>query len=195
MVKRLFDIAASTLLLIGTAPILGVVLGLTRFTSGEPVLFKQVRPGKGGKLFVLYKVRTMRTASDVTSARSEAARVTALGEHLRATGLDELPQLYNVLKGDMSLVGPRPLLPEYLALYSREQNVRHDVRPGMTGLAQVSGRSGQAWEQQFETDVWYVRNRTLLLDLRILIRTVGVVVSRDSSHADPSLRPPFTNSQ
>jgi lipopolysaccharide/colanic/teichoic acid biosynthesis glycosyltransferase len=150
--------------------------------DGRPILFRQRRAGQGGRLFTILKFRTMTSAAERGSAGDEA-RITRLGAFLRATSLDELPELLNVLKGDMSLVGPRPLLPEYLDRYTAEQARRHEVKPGVTGLAQVNGRNEVDWGRRLALDVWYVDHRSLLLDLRILLRTFGVVFSRRGINA------------
>lgn len=152
---------------------------------GSPVLFRQVRPGINGKPFEMIKFRTMLDAVDVDgNILPDSARLTRFGNFLRSTSLDELPELWNVLRGDMSLVGPRPLLMEYLPLYSPEQARRHDVRPGVTGWAQINGRNAISWEDKFKLDVWYVDNQSLWLDIRILLLTVKKVVVRDGISAD-----------
>ena len=166
--------------LVAVSPVLAVVSALIRLTLGPPVLFRQRRPGLHGRLFTLYKFRTMRTANDAQGRPlPDHQRLTTLGTHLRGTSLDELPQLFNVLKGDMSLVGPRPLLVEYLPLYSPEQARRHEVRPGITGLAQVSGRNDLTWEERFALDSWYTDHHSLALDLRILARTFVYALRRE----------------
>jgi lipopolysaccharide/colanic/teichoic acid biosynthesis glycosyltransferase len=174
VVKRAFDIAGSALGLLVAAIPLALLAAAVRFTMGSPVLFRQVRPGLHGEPFTLVKLRTMRDGDG-----PDAERLTRLGRWLRTTSLDELPELWNVLRGDMSLVGPRPLLMEYLDLYSPRQARRHEVRPGLTGLAQVEGRNLVAWEDRFELDVRYVETRTLGLDLRIIGRTIVAVVKRE----------------
>ncbi len=151
---------------------------------GRPVLFRQTRPGLHGAPFELVKFRTMLLPEQVGGAADDAVRLTWLGRFLRATSLDELPSLWNIVRGDMSFVGPRPLLMDYLPLYSAEQARRHDVRPGLTGLAQVRGRNGQSWDKRFELDVWYVEHRSLLLDARILVETVLVVLRREGIAAE-----------
>ena len=180
MIKRLLDvlIAAAALLLL--APLIGLTGLAIRLTMGTPVLFRQQRPGLGGRLFTLVKFRTMRPLGPGEDAEaSDGRRVTTLGRILRASSLDELPQLWNVLRGDMSLVGPRPLLPEYLPLYSPEQARRHEVRPGITGWAQVNGRNAASWPERLRMDVWYVDHRSLRLDLRILRLTLRQVFRRE----------------
>jgi sugar transferase EpsL len=153
-----------------------VVLAI-RFSLGAPVFFTQQRTGLGGRIFTLCKFRTMIPATE--NARTDAERLTPLGKFLRRTSIDELPQLWNVLKGDMSLVGPRPLLPQYLPRYTPRQRLRHEVRPGITGWAQIHGRNRLSWEEKFEYDVWYVDHRSLWLDLKILALTVQQVLRRD----------------
>jgi lipopolysaccharide/colanic/teichoic acid biosynthesis glycosyltransferase len=178
-VKRAFDIVVAAVVLVLTAPLLLLIAAAVRLTLGVPVLFKQTRPGLYGRPFVLYKFRTMRDAMDADGEPlADALRLTGFGTFLRATSLDELPELWNVLKGDMSLVGPRPLLMEYLPLFSATQARRHDVRPGITGWAQVNGRNAQSWDERLTLDVWYVDHRSLALDLRILVSTIAVVLAR-----------------
>lgn len=161
---------------------------------GSPVLFRQCRPGRFGRPFYMIKFRTMRDATDAAGRPlPDGERLTAFGRFLRSSSLDELPELWNVLKGDMSLVGPRPLLMEYLPLYSAEQARRHEVRPGVTGWAQVNGRNALTWEEKFRLDVWYVDNRSLWLDLRIIAMTVKKVIRRDGiSAAGEATMPKFT---
>jgi lipopolysaccharide/colanic/teichoic acid biosynthesis glycosyltransferase len=184
-VKRLFDLLMSLLLLLFLALPLLLLWVLIRCKLGSPVLFRQVRPGMHGEPFMMVKFRTM---TDERDARGEllpdVKRLTALGRFLRATSLDELPELWNVLRGEMSLVGPRPLLMEYLPLYSSEQARRHEVRPGITGWAQVNGRNSVSWEERFKLDVWYVDNHSLWLDLRILWLTVRKVLVREGISAE-----------
>jgi len=164
---------------------MAVVAWNIRKKLGSPVLFRQIRPGLGGKTFEMVKFRTMRDAVDSEgNPLADAERMTAFGSFLRASSLDELPELWNVLKGDMSLVGPRPLLVEYLPLYSPEQRRRHEVRPGVTGWAQVNGRNALGWEEKFALDVWYVDNQSLKLDLKILFMTVKKVVVKDGISAE-----------
>ena len=160
------------------APVLAVLAFTVAAQMGWPVLFRQIRPGLQAKPFIMIKFRTMRNAANSHGIPlSDAERLTGFGRFLRASSLDELPELFNVLKGDMSLVGPRPLLMEYLPLYSREQARRHEMRPGMTGLAQVNGRNGLSWEQKFAYDVDYVDHHSLMLDAKILFRTIFVIVA------------------
>ncbi|WP_443113633.1 sugar transferase [Herbaspirillum seropedicae] len=182
--KRLFDVLVASLALLLLALPLLWLAWLVRRKLGSPVLFRQTRPGKGGKPFRMIKFRTMTDACDSNGQPlSDAERLTPFGRRLRATSLDELPELFNVLKGDMSLVGPRPLLMEYLPLYSAEQTRRHEVRPGITGWAQVNGRNALSWEERFQLDVWYVDHRSLWLDLKILVLTVRKVLMREGINA------------
>jgi lipopolysaccharide/colanic/teichoic acid biosynthesis glycosyltransferase len=177
--KRLLDVAAASVGLIVAAPIMAVTAMAVRQNLGSPVLFKQERPGKDEKIFTLYKFRSMRDVDLEKGLVTDADRLTKFGKLLRSSSLDELPSLWNVLKGDMSLVGPRPLLVEYLALYTDEQRRRHLVRPGITGLAQASGRNGLEWEETFALDVEYVDNRSLGADARILLQTLLTVLRRE----------------
>lgn len=182
--KRIFDIVVSSFaLLILAIPLL--ILGvLIRRRLGSPVFFRQVRPGLGGRPFQMVKFRTMTDArSQDGELLPDAERLTVFGRFLRSTSLDELPELWNVLKGDMSLVGPRPLLMEYMSLYSPEQARRHDVRPGVTGWAQINGRNALSWEEKFSLDVWYADNHSFWLDLKILWLTVRKVIARDGISA------------
>lgn len=187
MKKRAFDLAVTILLaVISVLPAL-VVAFLVRMKLGSPVLFHQRRPGRGGRIFTMYKFRTMTDGRDADGKLlPDAHRLPPFGRWLRASSLDELPELINVIKGDMSLVGPRPLLPEYLPLYSPEQARRHDVRPGITGWAQVNGRNAISWEEKFYYDVWYVDNQSLLLDLKILFMTLARVLRREGVTAEGS---------
>lgn len=194
--KRVFDIATSGALLAASAPLMLGIAVLVRTRLGAPVLFRQQRPGLGGEPFELIKFRTMKDARDSEGTLlPDAARLTRFGSFLRSTSLDELPQLWNVLKGEMSLVGPRPLLMDYLPLYSAEQHRRHDVRPGITGYAQISGRNAITWEEKFALDVWYVDHHSIWLDLKILSQTVWKVLRRDGiSAAGEATMPPFCGS-
>jgi lipopolysaccharide/colanic/teichoic acid biosynthesis glycosyltransferase len=179
VLKRAFDVAVSAVaLLVSSLPMAALAVAI-RLTMGSPVLFRQVRPGLGGEPFTILKFRTMRDGDE-----PDAERITRLGRFLRETSLDELPELLNVLRGDMSLVGPRPLLVAYLDRYTPEQARRHEVRPGLTGLAQVSGRNATTWEQRFALDVEYVDTRSLALDLRIIGRTVRAVLAREGIAAE-----------
>jgi lipopolysaccharide/colanic/teichoic acid biosynthesis glycosyltransferase len=182
--KRFFDVVVATLALTVFSLPLIFLVALVRIKLGSPVFFRQVRPGRGGKPFQMVKFRTMTDARDKNGVLlHDAERLTSFGRFLRSTSLDELPELWNVLKGDMSLVGPRPLLMEYLPLYSQEQARRHEVRPGITGWAQVNGRNAISWDDRFKLDVWYVDHRTLSLDLRIIWRTVRKVLIREGISA------------
>lgn len=178
LVKRTFDIAVAATLLLLFSPVLAVVVLVVLGGLGSPVFFRQWRPGLRGKPFLLYKFRTMKVGDG-----SDGERLTRLGSFLRSASLDELPQLWNVFRGDMSLVGPRPLLMEYLPRYSPDQARRHEMRPGVTGWAQVHGRNTVGWTDRFRMDVWYVDHWSLLLDFRILLMTVGRVVSRSGVRA------------
>ena len=170
--KRMLDVVVSSLALAALAPILGVLSILVRWRLGSPILFRQRRTGLHGQLFTCLKFRTMTDARDANrQLLPDVRRLTSLGRFLRSTSLDELPELLNVIRGEMSLVGPRPLLPEYLDRYSSEQIRRHDVKPGITGWAQVNGRNALDWNRKFELDLWYVDHWSLWLDLKILVRT------------------------
>lgn len=186
MIKRTLDILGAACGLLLLAPLLLALAWIVRRKLGSPVFFCQNRPGYQGRPFRLIKFRTMRAG-----AGSDAERITPFGRFLRSTSLDELPELWNVLKGDMSLVGPRPLLTEYLPLYSARQRRRHDVRPGITGWAQVNGRNLLSWEEKFELDVWYVEHQSFWLDMRILFMTIGAVVKRDGIHAHGEATMPY----
>jgi Sugar transferases involved in lipopolysaccharide synthesis len=181
------DVLVAGCALVLTAPLLIVLAALVRYRLGTPVLFRQMRPGKGGSSFEMLKFRTMTDARAADgSLLPDAERLTPFGRWLRSTSLDELPELWNVLKGDMSLVGPRPLLMEYLPLYNEHQWRRHEVKPGITGWAQVNGRNAITWEQKFELDIWYVDHQSLSLDIRILVMTVAKVLKRDGITAEGS---------
>ena len=184
MLKRVFDLLAVVVTAPVWVPMLVVLAILVRLNLGSPVLFRQKRPGLGGRVFEVLKFRTMREEHDASGRPlPDADRLTPFGRWLRAASLDELPELLNVLKGDMSLVGPRPLLVEYLPRYSSRQAKRHEVRPGLTGLVQVMGRNLLTWEDKFELDVKYVETRTFWLDLKILALTVGAVIKREGISA------------
>ncbi|MDD3774347.1 MAG: sugar transferase [Sulfurovaceae bacterium] len=173
MLKRLFDIVFSIILIILFAPVLIIVSLLILAAMGRPVIFLQDRPGYKEKVFGIYKFRTMTNETDVNGELlPDSQRLHGLGKFIRSTSLDELPQLFNVLKGEMSFVGPRPLLVEYLPLYNKEQKKRHDVKPGITGWAQVNGRNAISWEQKFEHDIWYAEHQSFLLDMKILWMTM-----------------------
>jgi sugar transferase EpsL len=184
MNKRFFDLFSALFVLLVTIPIMAVIALLVRRYMGSPILFSQRRPGLGGHPFLLYKFRTMTEARDNNGELlPDDARLSKLGLFLRRSSLDELPQLFNVIKGDLSLVGPRPLLMEYLPLYSKEQARRHEVRPGITGWAQVNGRNAISWEQKFEFDVWYVDHQSFWLDMKILALTVKKVLIKEGISA------------
>ncbi len=177
--KRLFDLVAASALLLGLSPVIGIVAVLVRLRLGSPVIYRQERPGLGGRPFTIYKFRTMVDTKDASGRLLPSVeRTPPFGQRLRALSLDELPELWNVVRGDMSLVGPRPLMTAYLPRYNAAQARRHDVRPGITGLAQVSGRNAISWEEKFALDVRYVEEHSLRLDLAILARTAGAVLSR-----------------
>ncbi len=180
MLKRLIDIAGGIIGLLILSPLLLVLSMLIKIKLGSPVLFWQNRPGLKGKIFTFYKFRTMSDRHDSAGRiLPDKDRITPFGNFLRKTSLDELPSLFNVLKGDMSLVGPRPLLVEYLDLYSPDQARRHNVKPGITGWAQINGRNSLSWEEKFKLDVWYVDNHTFWLDIKILIKTIIKVLKRE----------------
>ena len=180
MIKRACDIVASAVGLAVLSPLLLVVALLVRLKLGAPVLFRQERPGVGGRPFAMFKFRTMTGERDAGGALlPDGERLTDFGQFLRSTSLDELPELINVLRGEMSLVGPRPLLMQYLPRYTPEQMRRHEVRPGVTGWAQINGRNGLSWEQKFALDVWYVDHRSLGLDLKIIALTVWKILKRE----------------
>jgi len=188
LLKRIADFLVSAIALVILSPVLIIVALLVRAKLGSPVIFRQQRPGKDARIFTLYKYRTMRdstpdSGAPSSSVASDADRLTPFGRRLRSTSLDELPELFNVLVGDMSIVGPRPLLPEYLDRYNSEQARRHEVRPGITGWAQVNGRNAVSWTERFKMDVWYVDHRSFALDARILLKTVAAVVSREGVSA------------
>lgn len=182
--KRLIDIVVAGTALVLLSPIMLLAALAIAVALGSPVLFRQLRPGLHGRPFMMVKFRSMRDARDRNGAPlPDAERLTGFGRFLRASSIDELPSLWNILVGDMSLVGPRPLLMEYLPLYSEEQARRHEVRPGLTGLAQISGRNALSWDEKFALDVWYVDHHSLMLDLKILFRTALKVVLRDGISA------------
>lgn len=185
MLKRAFDIATSASALVVLSPVLAITAYKVKKELGSPVLFRQTRPGLHGKPFEMIKFRTMKDATDKEgNALPDSERLTEFGKKLRASSLDELPELWNVLKGDMSLVGPRPLLMEYLPLYNAEQAKRHNVRPGVTGYAQVNGRNSLSWEDKFKLDTWYVEHQSFLLDMKILLKTVKKVIIKDGISAE-----------
>lgn len=195
-VKRVFDLLVACVTLILLSPVLFVVAVLIQLKLGSPVLFHQVRPGLHGKPFMMHKFRTMIETNDTNGASlADEKRLSPFGRVLRASSLDELPELWNVFKGDMSLVGPRPLLMEYLPLYSPDQARRHEVRPGITGWAQINGRNALSWEDKFRLDVWYVDHRSFWLDMKILWLTFHKVLVRDGINtASDALMPRFTGS-
>lgn len=183
--KRMLDILLSFLALIFLSPVILITAILVRVKLGSPVLFKQRRPGKDGKIFSMYKFRTMTDGKDVDgNLLPDEERLTDFGKKLRSTSLDELPELFNILKGDMSIVGPRPLLVQYLPLYDDRQRHRHDVKPGFTGLAQVNGRNAISWEEKFEWDLRYVERIGFRMDVQIVWKTVGVVFHRSGIHSE-----------
>lgn len=184
-IKRALDLLLSCLALIILAPVIPVIALLVRVKLGSPVIFRQERPGKDGKIFRLYKFRTMTDARDADGKLlPDGERMTRFGKMLRSTSLDELPELWNIFKGEMSIVGPRPLLVQYLPLYSEEQAHRHDVRPGLTGWAQAHGRNALSWEQRFELDVWYTRNISFKTDVKVIWLTLKSVLCREGISAD-----------
>tara|TARA_R110000851_G_scaffold155534_1_gene298018 strand:+ start:243 stop:836 length:594 start_codon:yes stop_codon:yes gene_type:complete len=195
--KRFTDILGAVIGFALLSPVLLVVWAMIRRDMGSPVLFRQTRPGLNGQPFRMVKFRTMRDANDSDgNPLPDSERLTNFGRFLRSSSLDELPELWNVLKGDMSLVGPRPLLMEYLPLYSSEQARRHEVRPGLTGWAQINGRNSVSWGDKFELDVWYVENRNFQLDLKIIWLTIRKVLKRDGiSAAGEETMPKFTGNR
>ena len=185
MLKRLLDIIIASIALILLSPLYFYVAYKVKKNLGSPVLFRQVRPGLHGKPFEMIKFRSMKDAVDVQgNPLPDSERLTPFGKMLRSSSLDEMPELWNVIKGDMSIVGPRPLLMEYLPLYSPEQAKRHDVRPGMTGHAQVNGRNAIGWEEKFKLDTWYVENHSIWLDFKIMFKTVHKVLAKDDISAE-----------
>lgn len=183
-VKRVLDVVGAAVGLVVLSPVIGATAVLVAIKLGRPVVFAQSRPGRGGEVFTLYKFRSMRSVDEARGWVTDEQRLTPFGKALRAMSLDELPSLWNVLRGDMSFVGPRPLLVEYLERYTPEQARRHEVRPGITGLAQASGRNALGWEDKFALDVQYVDSRSLLMDAKILLATVKSVVGRDGISQD-----------
>ncbi len=182
MIKRAGDLFVAVPALLLLSPLLAIIAVLVAVALGRPVIFRQERPGRGARMFSLFKFRTMTDARDEHGALlPDAVRLTGFGRWLRSTSLDELPQLLNVVRGDLSLVGPRPLLARYLAHYTSDQARRHDVRPGMTGWAQVNGRNSVSWDDRLALDTWYVDHRSVPLDIRILWKTLGVVLTRSGT--------------
>lgn len=194
MTKRILDICVALFGLVLMLPVFLLLAILVRMNLGSPIIFTQLRPGKNGELFKMFKFRTMLNSIDADGILlSDADRLTSFGAFLRSTSLDELPELWNVLIGDMSLVGPRPLLVEYLPLYSDYQFLRHEVRPGITGWAQINGRNSISWEKKFELDVWYVRNSSVFLDFKIIFLTIKKVIERDGVNSEDDVAmPKFT---
>ncbi|WP_368559903.1 sugar transferase [Acinetobacter indicus] len=197
MVKRLLDIIIASIALILLSPLYAYVAYKVKKNLGSPVLFRQVRPGLNGKPFEMIKFRTMKDAVDAQgNPLPDSERLTPFGKMLRSTSLDEMPELWNVIKGDMSIVGPRPLLMEYLPLYNEEQAKRHLVRPGMTGHAQVNGRNAISWEEKFKLDTWYVENQSIWLDFKIMLKTVKKVLAKDDiNEAGEATMSKFTGSE
>lgn len=186
--KRAFDVLVSAAALLILSPIYALIAILVRVKLGSPIMFVQQRPGKDGKVFRLYKFRTMTDARDENGVLlADEFRMTRFGELLREMSLDELPELWNILRGDMSLVGPRPLLTEYLELYNERQMHRHDVRPGLTGWAQVNGRNTLSWEEKFELDVEYVEQVSFIKDIKIILMTVGNVLRREGINSETAV--------
>lgn len=185
MLKRLLDIVIASIALILLSPLYAFVAYKVKTNLGSPVLFRQVRPGLNGKPFEMIKFRTMKDAADAQgNPLPDSERLTPFGKMLRSSSLDEMPELWNVIKGDMSVVGPRPLLMEYLPLYNEEQAKRHNVRPGMTGHAQVNGRNAIGWEEKFKLDTWYVENQSTALDFKIMLKTVQKVIAKEDISAE-----------
>lgn len=197
MLKRLFDIIIASIALILLSPLYAFVAYKVKKKLGSPVLFRQVRPGLHGKPFEMIKFRSMKDAVDAQgNPLPDSERLTPFGKMLRSSSLDEMPELWNVIKGDMSIVGPRPLLMEYLPLYNEEQAKRHLVRPGMTGHAQVNGRNAISWEEKFKLDTWYVENQSVWLDFKIMLKTVKKVLAKDDiNEAGEATMTKFTGSK
>lgn len=197
MLKRVLDIAIASTALVILSPVYAFVAYKVRKNLGSPVLFRQVRPGLYGQPFEMIKFRSMKDAVDLQgNPLPDSERLTSFGKMLRSSSLDEMPELWNVIKGEMSIVGPRPLLTEYLPLYNAEQAKRHNVRPGMTGHAQVNGRNTISWEEKFKLDTWYVENQSLWLDFKIMLKTVQKVLSKEDISAEgEATMTKFTGSQ
>lgn len=186
-IKRFLDFILSLLALIVLSPLLLIIAVLVRIKLGSPIIFKQERPGLNEKIFILYKFRTMTDKKDCYgNLLPDEVRLTKFGKLLRSTSLDELPELVNIIKGDMSIVGPRPLLVRYLPLYNDKQKHRHDVRPGFTGYAQVNGRNAISWEEKFDLDIYYVNHVSFFMDVKIIIKTVKAVIFREGISSDTS---------
>ena len=185
MLKRILDVVIASTALVLLSPVYALVAYKVKKNLGSPVLFRQTRPGLYGQPFEMIKFRSMKDALDTAgNPLPDSERLTPFGKMLRATSLDEMPELWNVIKGDMSIVGPRPLLMEYLPLYNSEQAKRHEVRPGITGYAQVNGRNAISWEKKFELDTWYVENQSLWLDFKIMLKTIKKVLAKDDISAE-----------
>jgi lipopolysaccharide/colanic/teichoic acid biosynthesis glycosyltransferase len=193
-VKRVFDIFCSLIISFIALPIIFLLIIISKITIGSPIFFKQERAGLNGKIFYIIKFRTMKSLKDENGKLlPDNERLTEFGRFLRSTSLDEIPELINVIKGDMSLVGPRPLLKEYLDLYSPVQARRHDVRPGLTGWAQINGRNNLTWNEKFEKDIWYVDNQSMFMDIKILILTIKKIITKEGISAkNNEFMPPFT---
>ena len=193
IIKPVFDFCFAVVLLSSLTPILLILLFIFLFQNNGATFFTQTRPGKNGKLFTIYKLKTMRdTRSDSGELLADNQRTTPIGSFIRKLSLDELPQLWNILKGDMSFVGPRPLLPEYLPLYSKKQEKRHEVKPGITGWAQVNGRNTISWKQKFEYDLWYIQHQSFILDIKILGMTLSkVFMTKDVNATGQITMKPF----
>ena len=187
-IKRILDFILSLIALVILSPIILVIAILVRIKLGSPVIFKQKRPGLNEKIFTLYKFRTMTDAKDENgNLLPDNIRLTKFGKILRSTSLDELPELFNIIKGDMSIVGPRPLLVKYLSLYNKSQKHRHDVRPGFTGWAQCNGRNALSWEEKFDLDIYYVNHVSFFIDVKILFKTIKIVLLREGISSDTSV--------
>ena len=194
MLKRILDVVIASTALVLLSPVYALVAYKVKKNLGSPVLFRQTRPGLYGQPFEMIKFRSMKDALDTAgNPLPDSERLTPFGKMLRATSLDEMPELWNVIKGDMSIVGPRPLLMEYLPLYNQEQAKRHDVRPGMTGHAQVNGRNAISWEEKFKLDTWYVENQSVWLDFKIMLKTVKKVLAKDDINAENDATMPKFN--
>ena len=187
-IKRAIDFLLSLIAIVILSPVMVAIAVLVAVKLGRPVIFKQSRPGLNGKIFTIYKFRTMTDEKDENGELlSDDVRLTNFGEKLRSTSLDELPELFNILKGNMAIVGPRPLLVSYLPLYNEFQKQRHLVKPGITGYAQVNGRNAISWEEKFELDVWYIRNIKFIIDIKILLKTILIVLKKEGIHSESSV--------